>query len=173
MLSNKDTIEKVSVTSPLDEETKKNITEQLFDEQVVSFQDDSGTSEHTDILDETMLKLKDHLCDDMRQNMLLKKWFFGISCTILILITLALINMLDTIMFKYQLPDNSTSFAIQVVTVVSSFITAFMVLPQIIARHLFGTAMQDTFIKLAEQHNKANEKKGQNQNNGENAKLGR
>lgn len=154
MPSNKDTAE----TTSYDENTQRKITEQLFNKKGTTFKDESDTNGNNDVVDEAMFQLKDRISDDMKQNKELKRWFFWISCGILSLITIALVNMLDT-MFKYKLPDNSTSFALQVVTVVSSFITAFMVLPRIIATHLFGTEMQNTFIKLAKHHKNINSNK--------------
>ena len=109
--------------------------------------------ENKDVVDQAVLEFKEIIRDDMERNKTLKTWFFWISCGILVVITLTLILMVYRIL-TCNLPDNTPTFAAEIISLVASFITAFMILPKIIAEHLFSSTIHDTFTKVVESHEK-------------------
>ena len=76
----------------------------------------------------------------------------GVCCIILLILTGTLVCMIDT-MFRYNLPHNSSPFAVEVVSVIASFITAFMILPKIIAKHLFNAKIQQSIVDIVTKYN--------------------
>ena len=74
--------------------------------------------------------------------------FFGFCCLLLGVVTFTLVGMVMTIL-KYHIPTDSPTIAVEIVSVVASFITTFMVLLKIIAQNLFNVELQKNIVEFA------------------------
>ena len=133
-------------------QSKEEIKRALFSSNNDNSDNSSLIQHEKDIVDQAILDFKEIITDDMVNNKWLKRIFFTISCAILLLLTITIIVMVYSF-FAYKLPnDNAPSFAAEIIAVMGSFVTAFMVLPKVIAKHLFGSTMHETFTKMIEFH---------------------
>ncbi len=114
-----------------------------------------------DAITQVIGQFKDIIEKEADLNLELKKKFFYVCSFILVMLALMLMSLADTIV-KYHLPDNSAAYAVELVSIISAFISAFMVLPRIIAKDLFSAKIQESLVSIVnksikKQHNKKKE----------------
>ena len=97
-------------------------------------------------------QFKDIIEKEANVNLHLKKQFFYICSAILVSLTIMMLALAHTIV-RYHLPDNSLPYAVELVSVIGAFVTAFMVLPRIIASDLFSAKIQESIVRIIN-HNK-------------------
>lgn len=108
--------------------------------------------DHAQVVDEVIVNFRKIIEKDAEQNLSLKKWFFRICCTILVLLTAALIGALYVLLF-HGIPNNTAPFAVEIVSIVSAFVAAFMTLMKIITHNLFTTKTLQSIVKIMAQVN--------------------
>ena len=99
------------------------------------------------IINDLILDFKIIIKNDAEQNLKLKRHFFYFCCGVLGMLAITLVCMVDTIL-KYHIPTDSPTIAVEIVSVVASFVAAFMILPKIIAENLFSSQIQESVVKI-------------------------
>lgn len=102
---------------------------------------------HIRIADEVIVKFREIVEKDAIQNLKLKEVFFYICCGILIALSLALISALNTLLTT-DIPNNTLSFAAEIISIISAFVAAFMTLMRIITNNLFNAKTQESIVEL-------------------------
>ena len=118
----------------------------------------SKFTDREDAITQVIGQFKDIIEKEASLNLRLKRNFFYVCSGILILLTIMLMILADT-MVKFHLPDNSTAYAVELVSMIGAFITAFMVLPKIIANDLFSAKIQESIVSIVNKSIKQQRKK--------------
>lgn len=103
--------------------------------------------ETTEVSDNIPNQLMTLMNNEAPINAHLKVAFFIVCCFIMLAITGMLIRAMY-IMLTYHLPNDSTQFAIELISVIGAFIAAFMKVIQTIAENLFTQKIPDSLVDI-------------------------